>query len=228
MKLHDLMGGLSLMLFVSISGCSGVAVNTAEKADDKVRDSIEVFTDLGESTIPSSLLKSVRAILVIPQIKKQAILGGKESGIGILSKRLDNNEWSYPVFISVFGASAGLQLGVKSTDLVLLINDYSSIDDILSRKFTLGVGTGVTAGPVGADAKVDTNAKIYSYSRSSGLYLGVSLEGMMLSVDGEVNETFYGKKNVRAADILAGKVKTATPSASVEEFHKELNRALQK
>lgn len=225
-----LLSWLSLILFINIAGCSSVAVNTPEKADNKIRDAVEVFTDLAESTIPSGLLKSVRAIVVIPGIEKKAILGGKESGLGILSKRLDNNEWSYPVFVKIFAASAGLQIGMQSTDLVLLINDYASIDNILTRQFTLGMGTGVSAGPVGTDAKIDTNAKIYSYNRSTGLYIGVSLEGLMLSVDEDANGAFYDKKTVRGTDILANKLtpSSTTSKTAVEELHKAFNRALQR
>lgn len=214
--------GLAFVSFL-LTSCGGMAIRDTATAEDKIKDSTTVFGDLTEN-VPADLLSNATAVLAIPNVKKLALFGlGGEAGVGILSRRNAGDEWSNPVFVNISSASAGLQLGIQSTDLVLVIMDYGSIDDILSGKFTLGAEGGVAAGPVGADAAIDTNAKIYTYSRNSGLYAGIALEGLVLSVSDAANSVFYGRE-VDAAEVLQGDVNIA--SSAAQNFRDTLSRVM--
>jgi lipid-binding SYLF domain-containing protein len=122
---------------------------------------------------------------------------------------MPNGQWSTPVYIDVRGGSFGLQIGVDSTDLVLIFNDEEGIDALVDGKLELGAEASVAAGPVGRNARVGTDIKlesaIFSYSRSKGLFAGVSLGGTVVAIDDSDNEKAYGKK-VSAQDLLSGSV----------------------
>jgi lipid-binding SYLF domain-containing protein len=210
-----------LLLALLLANCGSVAVTNTSSAENKIRNAITVFQELNQQ-IPEPVLQGAKGIMVIPDVGKLAIFGlGGEAGVGVLSKRISGRQWSNPVFINISSASVGFQIGVKTTDIVLLVMDENSLADILAGQFALGVQTGVSAGPIGADAKIDTTAKIYSYSRSSGLYAGISLEGLNLSVSNDANTAFYGNE-VAAAEVLSGKVQTTSEMA--RNFRDELEK----
>lgn len=126
-----------------------------------------------------------------------------------MSRRMANGQWSAPVYIDVRGGSFGLQIGVDSTDLVLVFNDEKGIDALVDGKVELGAEASVAAGPVGRSARVGTDIKldsaIFSYSRSKGVFAGLSLGGTTVLIDDSDNEKAYGRK-VSAQEILSGKV----------------------
>src|SRR5205085_2382095 len=120
-----------------------------------------------------------------------------------------NGEWSTPSYIEISGGSVGLQLGVEATDLVLVFTNKQGIDSLLKGKVKLGADATVAAGPVGRKGEVGTdirlNSAVYSYSRSKGLFAGVSLDGSAITIDDSANEKVYGKK-VSADSVLMSKV----------------------
>lgn len=216
---------LGVMLFAMffVAGCSKAVIGDSDKAATKIRSATVVFQEFNKN-IPPALLKKAKAVLVIPDVGKLAIFGlGGEAGVGVLSKRIGSNDWSLPTFVNVTSASAGLQIGIKSTDIVLLIMNEESINDIVNSKFDLGVSSGVSAGPIGRDVSIDTATKIYSYSRSSGLYAGVAFEGLNLSIANDANAIFYGK-NATAHELLSNK--TSSSSDAVKQFRDELKRTM--
>lgn len=215
--------GTVLLTLLFVAGCSRAVISNTDNAAAKIRNATVVFQEFNKN-IPASLLKNAKGVLVIPDVGKLAIFGlGGEAGVGILSKRLSATNWSTPTFVNVTSASAGLQMGIKSTDIVLLIMNDESINDIISSKFTLGLSSGVSAGPVGRDVNIDTATKIYSYSRSSGLYAGVAFEGLNLSVANDANTVFYGK-NATVHELLSGKVSSNSDAA--RQFRDELKRVM--
>jgi len=155
--------------------------------------------------IPEELMTRANGIAVIPHVVKGALGIGGRYGKGLMSQRDAGGKWLPPTFVEIGGASAGFQIGVEATDLVLVFLDAKGINSLLSGKVTLGADATVAAGPVGRKASAGTdiklNAAIYSYSRSKGLFAGVSLDGAAITIDDSANQKAYGKA-VTGQDIL--------------------------
>lgn len=169
-----------------------------------------------EKSVPPALLRSAQGIAVIPSVIKAGLMVGGRYGEGVLVVRGDDGEWGNPAFISFKGGSVGWQLGVQSTDVILVFKDRDGVAGITSGTFTLGADVGVAAGPVGRQATASTDtqlkASIYSYSRSRGFFAGVSLDGTSIAIDHNANNAFYGREYA-AADILAGKPRRVPDAA---------------
>ena len=176
----------------------------AEQADKsaKVLNEIMATPDKG---IPSDLLDKAECVLVFPKVVKGGFIIGAQGGRGVASCRLASG-WSAPAFFEIKGGSVGLQIGGQATDFVLLIMNESGMKSLLSDKFELGGEGSVAAGPVGRTASASTDVKldaqILSYSRSKGLFGGVSLKGSVISPEKSDMEDTYGK-GVTAQTILA-------------------------
>jgi lipid-binding SYLF domain-containing protein len=164
--------------------------------------------------IPDLLLQRAYGIAVIPEVKKGAFGVGLRAGKGVLLVRDRDGRFSHPVFISLAGGSFGWQVGVQSTDLVLVFTTRAGVDGISDGKLTLGGDASVAAGPVGRSASAATDAsfraEIYSYSRSSGIFAGLALDGTALTIDRKANARFYGQRRVEAGDITNGSVRRDT------------------
>ncbi|HMB71345.1 MAG TPA: lipid-binding SYLF domain-containing protein, partial [bacterium] len=136
----------------------------------------------------------------------------------------DDGSWSSPAYVSLGGASYGFQIGVEATDLVLIFTDKSGLDALLDDKLKLGAEAGVTAGPLGRKAEVGTNvtldSAIYAYSRSTGLFAGVALDGAVMTLDDDANERVYGSKISHQA-LLRGSVE---PGAVTKPFLSALQK----
>ncbi|MEO7067621.1 MAG: lipid-binding SYLF domain-containing protein [Rhodanobacter sp.] len=149
-----------------------------------------------DKSIPEDLLKDARAVAVIPDMIKAGFIFGGRRGEGLISVKSPDGTWSNPSFISMTGGSVGFQIGVSSTDVVLIFRTQRGVDSIVRGKFTLGGDASVAAGPVGRTASAATDGKlkaeIYSYSRSRGLFAGVALDGSALRIDYDANEAVYG------------------------------------
>jgi len=202
------------VMLVAVWAGAACAKNEAKK----VRESAEVMKKImkiPEKGIPPVLLRDAKAIAIIPGVIKGAFVVGGRHGTGVLSVRNEANRWSDPVFVSITGGSVGWQVGGSSTDLVLVFKTLKDVEKLLQGKFTLGADAAVAAGPVGRKASAATDVKlqsgILSYSRSRGLFAGVSLEGAALLVDADANAAYYGKSDLAATDILAGKGGKQTP-----------------
>lgn len=217
-------------LFLALLGAAlaadpAVAGETATV--DSATDVLTALSDIPARGIPPALLQDAQAVAIIPNVLKAGFIIGGRHGTGVLLVRQPDGAWSNPVFVSLTGGSIGWQVGVQSTDIVLVFKTRAGLERIMRGrgKLTLGADIAVAAGPVGRQAEAATDgqlrAEIYSYSRSRGLFAGLSLEGAGLNVDNEANDDFYRLRGLRTADILAMR-NVAVPSA--ERLKAELTR----
>lgn len=168
--------------------------------------------------IPQDLLDKAECVIVFPSVLKAAFVVGGSYGRGAMVCRTGEHfsgAWGAPAMYALEGASVGFQLGGQATDLVLLVMNNKGASSILSSKVKLGVDASAAAGPKGRDASADTDAymraEILSYSRSRGLFAGVSLEGSTLRPDDDASADVYGRK-ITAKEIVLGN-KVATPAS---------------
>jgi lipid-binding SYLF domain-containing protein len=161
--------------------------------------SAEVLDDLSTiplKSIPAKLMADAQGVAIIPKVIKAGFLFGGRGGHGIVFAKDKDGKWGDPVFVNLGGASVGFQAGVESTDVVLVFRDRKSLDRVLEgkSKVTLGADAAVAAGPLGRMAAAATDAKleaeILSYSRSRGLFAGVSLDGAAIYADANSNAMF--------------------------------------
>lgn len=190
----------------------------AEDVTAKIGDAAAVLKEImavPEKGIPPALLSDAHGVAIIPGVIKVGFIIGGRYGTGVLLVRDKDGKWSSPSFISLAGGGIGWQIGAQSTDIILVFKSRQSIEGIRKGKFTLGADAAVAAGPVGRSMEAATDVKlkaeVYSYSRSRGLFAGISLEGAALQIDHEANAAFY-KKDVSAGDILSGKVTSDSPA----------------
>jgi lipid-binding SYLF domain-containing protein len=195
--------------------------------DEKLEASIEILdktASLPEQEIPPALLKNAEGLAVIPNVIKAGFVIGGSYGKGVLLVRDAQGRWSPPIFLRLAAGSFGWQAGAQSTDVVLVFKTRRSIEGLTRGTFTLGADAAVAAGPVGrrgeAATDIDLKAEILSYSRSRGLFAGVSLEGSKLDVDHKADAEFYGR-NVSAEEIMQGKV---TPPAQAMRFMETVSK----
>jgi lipid-binding SYLF domain-containing protein len=160
--------------------------------------------------IPQELLGTAKCVIVFPGVLKVAFGMGKEYGRGAMICRTGkefNGPWGAPAMFALEGDSIGMQIGGEATDLILLVMNQRGAESILSSKIKLGGDASAAAGPKGRDASANTDAwmraEILSYSRSRGLFAGISLEGSTLRQDRKANERIYGRK-ITARQILLG------------------------
>ena len=180
---------------------------TVESATEVVRS----FSALPVTAIPPAMLRKATGVAIIPDLVKAGFLVGGRYGRGVVLPRLPDGSWGDPVFVTLAGGGFGLQAGVQSADVILVFETEKSLDRVLNGKgkVTLGGDIGIAAGPVGRQAEVATDgrlrAEIYSYSRSRGLFAGVSLEGAAIWPDAEANRDFYrerGEPQAAATKLL--------------------------
>jgi lipid-binding SYLF domain-containing protein len=185
-----------------------------EKDEETLKNSATVLQEvLSQSHIPASVLARADCILVLPGVKKVGFGVGGSGGRGALSCRGGKNfdgKWSAPAMYTIGGASIGLQAGGSETDYVLLVTTSKGVEAILHDKTKIGADASATAGPSSA-ASTSTDvggADLVTYSRSKGLFAGVSLDGATLHQDGDANQRLYGK-TISAHEIVRGEgVKT--------------------
>lgn len=185
----------------------------AEKAVERVQKAADALQEILASrdrSIPLDLLGKAHCVAVIPGMKEGGFIFAGKYGKGLISCRGKGGKgWTGPSTIRIEGGSFGLQIGGTLTDLVLLIMNKKGKDKLISSKFTLGVDAAAAAGPVGRTAAAQTDvqmrAEILSYSRSRGVFAGVSLEGATLRPASKDNRKLYGR-HIRARDILDGDV----------------------
>jgi lipid-binding SYLF domain-containing protein len=186
-----------------------------------VQDAADVLKEvmaIPEKGIPPVLLKNAHAVAIFPGVIKGAFIVGGRHGTGVLLAQGENGRWSDPVFVSITGGSIGWQIGGSSTDLVLVFKSRRGVESLLKGKFTLGADAAVAAGPVGRNAGAATDimlkSEILSYSRSRGLFAGVSLEGAALLVDKDADAAYYGNRELSASAILAGEAGKKSPATT--------------
>jgi lipid-binding SYLF domain-containing protein len=172
-------------------------------ADDEIKrlqnaaTVLEEIMGAADRAVPQAVLEKAEGIAVFPSLIKAGIGIGGQRGKGVLSVRdKKNGGWSNPAFLTITGGSIGAQFGVQAIDLVLVINNQRGLEQLVKNQFKVGADAGVAAGPVGRDASASTDiqmrAQILSYSRSRGLFAGVTLNGSTINQDRDANERFYG------------------------------------
>jgi SH3 domain-containing YSC84-like protein 1 len=208
-----------------------VAEDKEEKVDDRIRQSATVMKEiLGmPDGIPRDLLNKSYCLVIFPSVKKAAFIVGASYGRGLITCRRGRDfsgSWSAPAMFALEAGSVGFQIGGEATDFVLLIMNDAGANSVMSSKVKLGADAAIAAGPVGRDAAAATDvvltAQILSYSRSKGIFGGVSLEGSTLRSDDGANKVLYGR-DLSAKDIVRlGKV---PPPASAAGLLAVLRRA---
>jgi lipid-binding SYLF domain-containing protein len=216
---------LAGLLVVAFAGARLVAGN---RDLSTVESGIEVLRNLSNipaHRIPPALMQDARAVAIIPHVVKAGLVVDHRFGRGMVMVRQPNGGWGDPIFVDIEGSGIGVEAGIESTDLVLVFRTIPALDHMLKGKLTLGTDVAVAAGPVGRDLEADRDrwgrAEIFSYSRSRGLFAGVSLAGSRLTIDGKANEAFYGLRGCRPEDIM-GRRMVAVPA--VDALKVELER----
>jgi lipid-binding SYLF domain-containing protein len=184
-----------------------------KKEDERLEKSAAVMKELlqGDKGLPASVLNQAKCVVVFPSVKKVAVGIGGSYGRGVLVCRKGehmNGAWGAPVMYSLDQGSLGIQLGSTATDFVLAVMHDKGVDAILNGKTKLGADAGAAAGPTGAqatgyNASDMKSSDVLTYSRSKGLFAGVSLEGASMDSDKEANKKLYGKE-VGAKEIVTG------------------------
>ena len=214
---------LAVTILIAIASLTAVA---SDREDDvnRTQKAAQVFKEImitPDQGIPSGLLESAKCIAIIPGDKKFAFVFGGSYGRGIATCRTEHS-WSAPMFVAIDSGSVGYQIGGSSTDIVMLFMNDHALQSLMSDKFKLGADASVAAGPVGRNAAASTdlklNAEILSYSRSKGIFAGVSLDGAVMQADKSGDKAMYGD-DVNRHEILDGKVAVpASARALVEEL----------
>jgi lipid-binding SYLF domain-containing protein len=190
------------------AGQKSPAVNQVKKVEDAIRVLEEMMKE-SDKSIPVGLIEDCAGLAIIPDVIKAGLFIGGRHGKGVLLVRTRGG-WTNPSFIDIKGGSVGWQAGVESADVILVFRTPRSIENITEGKFTLGADAGVAAGPLGRSAEASTDtalkAEILAYSRSRGLYAGLTLQGSSIQEDRKANQGFYRMESVSAKDIIEGKV----------------------
>jgi lipid-binding SYLF domain-containing protein len=218
------------LLLMSVMGMVGTyawAGSAREDTVDRMQKSVAVLHAImstPDKGIPEEVLSNAKCILVVPDLIKGGFIFGGKHGRGVASCRTAEG-WSAPAFVSVGGGSWGLQIGVEGVDLVMLVMNDQGFQHLLSSKFELTGEGSVAAGPVGRHASAGTdwkmNTEMLTYSRSKGVFAGLTLEGAVVEQDNDSTLAIYGK-HMTFRNILSGK---ATTPRSAEAFLKAVSNA---
>jgi len=204
------------------------AADRAVKVDDRLDASADTLTDMmraSDKGVPQDLLNKAKCVVVIPGMKKAGFIFGAEEGRGFaVCRRAGGVGWTAPAAMMMEGGSFGFQIGVSDTDVLLLIMNDGGMKHLLADKFTIGADASGAAGPVGRTVTAQTDAtlqsEVLSYSRTHGLFAGISVKGATLRPDGSTNRELYGRDTTNR-EILTGDFKT--PEAARKFVH-ALNR----
>jgi lipid-binding SYLF domain-containing protein len=218
------------LLLISLMGMVGTyawAGSNREDTVERLQKSVDVLHAImttPDKGIPEEVLSNAKCILVVPDLIKGGFIIGGKHGRGVATCRTTDG-WSAPAFVSVGGGSWGLQIGVEGVDLVMLVMNDQGFQHLLSSKFELTGEGSVAAGPVGRHASAGTdwkmNTEMLTYSRSKGVFAGLTLEGAVVQQDDDSTRAIYGK-NMTFRKILSGKA--STPK-SADAFMKAVSEA---
>jgi len=209
-------------LVASYVGSTGLG---AAVDDERLKNAELVLTEMAgsfDNGIPQGFFQKAHCVVVIPGVKKAALGVGGQYGRGYIACRRDDEGWSAPGGIRIEGGSVGLQIGGSETDVILLVMNERGADRLLSSRFRVGADAAVAAGPVGREASAQTDitmrAEILAWSRSRGVFAGISLQGSTLRADTGENEELYGRE-ISNREIVDGAVE---PPAAAEGLMKAL------
>jgi lipid-binding SYLF domain-containing protein len=215
MKRHPVLVVLSL---AAILGNLAWAGSAREDSTERLQNSADVLKEIAaapDKGIPEEVLKNSKCIVVIPHLVKGGFIVGAKHGRGVAVCRTSAG-WSAPAFVSISGGSAGLQIGAEGVDLVMLVMNDSGLRHLLSSKFEITGEGSAAAGPVGRHASAGTdwklNSELLTYSRSRGIFAGLTLEGAVIEQDADSTVAIYGN-DLPFKRILLGEVAAPAPAA---------------
>src|SRR5208283_3177090 len=218
---------LLLMSLIGLAGTLAWAGSAREDSVDRMQKSADVLQSImstPDKGIPEEVLNGAKCMVVVPDLIKGGFIFGGKHGRGVATCRTAEG-WSAPAFVSVGGGSWGLQIGVEGVDLVMLVMNDQGLQHLLSSKFELTGEGSVAAGPVGRHASAGTdwkmNTEMLTYSRSKGVFAGLTLEGAVVEQDNDSTRAIYGK-HMMFRDILSGK---AVTPRSADPFLKAVSEA---
>ena len=218
---------LNALLLTALAAAPLFAADDKTKTDERLEDAAILFSEImqvSDKSIPQDLLDKAFCIAVVPGLKKGAFVIGGKYGRGFALCRAASQGWGPPAAIRIEGGSFGLQIGVSSSDVVLLIMNERGMKRLNSSKFTIGADATAAAGPVGRNATAQTDAllaaEILSWSRSRGLFAGISLDGATLRNDLDENKVMYGQRWTSKEILGSG----AKPPAGAARLLAELNK----
>jgi SH3 domain-containing YSC84-like protein 1 len=196
-----------------------------EDTEQRLNAAADVLSDMfhaSDKGIPQDLINKSQCVVVIPGMKKGAFIVGAKYGKGfVMCRRAGGTGWSAPAAIRVEGGSVGFQIGGSEQDVILLVMNRTGMERLLKDQFTLGGEGTVSAGPLGRDASAQTDAmmraEMLSYSRSRGVFAGISLQGATLRQDDDADVELYGHK-ISNREILTGAVAPPPAAASLESM----------
>jgi lipid-binding SYLF domain-containing protein len=197
-----------VIIFTSATSIDG------DKQTEKIHSAANVLKEFNKmkEAIPHDLIAEYQGIVIIPKLINAGLGIGGKRGRGVAMVKLENGKWSDPVFITFTGGSVGPQIGVQSVDLVLVFKHKGVLAKVENGDFTIGGDISAAAGPVGRTSSANTDykleAEVYSYSRSRGLFVGISINGSNLGIDKDANAKFYGSK-ISSQDIFAASKSSA-------------------
>jgi lipid-binding SYLF domain-containing protein len=203
---------ITFSLLVALGLSPLLAADEKEKTQERIDDSTSLFSEVMETpdkAIPQDLLNKSYCIVLVPGLKKAALVIGGKFGRGYAVCRDQSGQgWGPLAAIRIEGGSIGFQVGVSSTDVILLVMNERGMKRLSTSKFTIGADATAAAGPVGRNATAQTDAlmmaEILSWSRSRGLFAGISLDGDTLRNDLDENEIMYGKKWTNKQILTSG------------------------
>ncbi len=196
-----------------------LAAESQENEISKVKTSTQVLAEFSKmkENIPEKLFNTTEGIIIIPKMINAGFGVAGKRGKGLAIVKNTDGSWTNPVFVTITGGSFGFQAGVQSIDLVLIFKRRETLENLGKGTFTLGADASVTAGPLGRNSSASTDykldAEVYSYSKSRGLFGGISLSGSSLHVDKNANTNFYGSKE-NTKSLFASKSKVDSPETS--------------
>ena len=206
--MKKLIASICLSLVLPISALAASSRDDLQDRIDAAKNTLDQIMGAGDRSIPMNILQQDTCVGVVPGLIKGAFVFGGQYGQGVVTCRTGHG-WSAPVFIRMAGGSWGFQIGGQSTDLVLVaVNDHG-FQDLLKSKFKIGADAAAAAGPVGRNSQAATdwkmNAELLTYSRSKGLFAGISLDGTSVSQNQEDTELYFGGAHTFES-ILKGNV----------------------
>ncbi len=205
---------------VLLLACAGLLSAQSEHAKRLVEaaDVLQEVMDTPDKGIPQDLLDKAECAVIVPGLKKGAFIIGAKYGRGFMSCRTGNVGWSAPGAVRVEGGSFGFQIGGSETDVIMLVMNERGAKRLLSSKFTLGADAAVAAGPVGRHTSAETDAymraEILTWSRSRGVFAGISLQGATLRQDAAANKDLYGRA-YENKDIVAKGIRPPQDAAKL-------------
>ena len=217
------------LILTLVGGFAAQAATEADKRLDAAAAALNDIMAVSDKAIPQDLLGKAECVIVVPGLKKGAFIIGAKFGRGFLMCRKDGGVgWSSPAAIKVEGGSVGFQIGGSETDVIMLVLNKGGKDKLLSSKFTLGGDASVAAGPIGRESSADTDAKfraeILTYSRSRGVFAGISLQGATLRPDKDANEELYGKGKENKDIVMGDSSATASAQGLIATLNKYSSR----